>query len=293
MHRVRAFWATLCEEVQQPFVVTPTAGNETLGRERLSVGYEWEKRLKWMNRNRLAGRWDKVDIRRLTTLASTTARNWLRDEFRKDAGIYRVDKRATREIVALESDISDRLDNDIFDMSISNGIRDRQIVIEAMARGYDILASNNNVNSIKHARLRHWIALGAGKELGIHTTILAPDLAEEALRFATNQSIGWIAAAAMRTCVTDPGNRNKALQELEVFTRDFKERGMDNILANMLVELDDEAGYEKAMRSVRRHGMSKAGRGELLKEHHIAGALSRKTGVSEKELMGSVAALQP
>ena len=293
LHRVRAFWATLCEEIHQPFVLMPTAVNETLIRERLETGYEWEKRLKWMKRQRKVVHWDKVEIRRLSTLAATTARNWLRDELKKSTGIYRVDRRITREIINLESDISDHIDDHIFDMSTANGIRDRQIVIEAMARGYDILASNN-VNSIKHDRLRHWIVMGPGKTLGVKTTILAPELAEEALRFAHDQPLEWTADAVIRACVTDPDNREQAFQEIEVFTADFPRRGMGTMLANILVVLNSEAGFENALQSVRRQGISEAGRFDLEREQRIVNALSRRTGIGSPEFVEeTVAVMQP
>ena len=58
---------------------------------------------------------------------------------------------------------------------------DRKIIIKAMARRFDIVASNH-VNSIDHGMLKDWIENRGRKQLQIETTILRPEPAEEKLR---------------------------------------------------------------------------------------------------------------
>ena len=48
---------------------------------------------------------------------------------------------------AREAEIDDCLPDSFFDLTTGNGVRDRNIVVEALAWGFDILATNN-INSI-------------------------------------------------------------------------------------------------------------------------------------------------
>lgn len=263
-------------------MLTPTAANETLVRERLETEREWVRRLKLLADRRRELRWDNNQIKRMATVAATTARDWLKTELTKRGGPYRVDGRRTKQIEALEVEIDFRMDDDIFERSSHTGIRDRKIVIETMARGYDILASNN-VRSIKHERLRHWIMAGPGKKLGIKTTIFSPDLAEEAIRITQDMPLSWTAHAAVRACVSDPENASQAAEEVEAFLVDFQERGMDSIRENIIVELKRQTGFERAMGALRRHGKSRAGLGNNQLEKDIAMALSRYSGLHSSE----------
>ena len=45
----RVFWATICEEIGQRMVLTPTATSEVLRRVRLETEREWTAKLRRMN----------------------------------------------------------------------------------------------------------------------------------------------------------------------------------------------------------------------------------------------------
>ena len=65
----RAFWGTLCEEIGQALVLTPTAAREVVRRVRLETEREWSMKLKGINTGQAMG-WTKVEIRRLATTAA-------------------------------------------------------------------------------------------------------------------------------------------------------------------------------------------------------------------------------
>lgn len=272
----RAFWATLCEEIGQPLALTPTAANETLRRVRLETEREWTKKLKRINREQGLG-WSRTQIRRLATSAANASRDWLREEMRRQGGIYAFTRRTAEETEDREAEIEDAMDDRAFDLTTDNGIRDRKIAIEAMACGYDILASNN-VESIDHGMLRHWIEEGAGRTLGIRTTILRPEPAEERIRWEYGKPIEWTAHAAARACVSDPENARQAALEVTELIEEFHERGMSELQSRIQRLMRSASVFAAALDSVRRHGASRAMRGEASIQTAGATAVARMSG---------------
>ena len=84
---IRAFWATLCEEVGQRMVFTPTAAQEVLRRIRLETERDWEKRLKSLDKVKRLGLAGK-GIRRLSTIAAAAARDHFQEEMSHQGSIY-------------------------------------------------------------------------------------------------------------------------------------------------------------------------------------------------------------
>ena len=222
----RVFWGTLCEEIGQTLLLTPTAASETLHRVRLECERQWTKKLREINDAGGHG-WRKVEVRRLATLAAGAARDWLQGELRNQGGIYASPRTAGEETERLEAEIDELMDDRAFDLDHDNGIRDRKIVIEAMARGHDILASNN-INSIDHGMLRTWLKSTGEPQLGIRTTVLRPEPAEEAIRNAFGKPIEWTAYAAARACVSNPYDEVSAGAEIDELLEGFENRGWRN-----------------------------------------------------------------
>ena len=273
----RVFWGTLCEEIGQQLVMTPTATSETLRRVRLETEREWKKKLAQINREQSMG-WSKVEIRRLATTAAQAARNWLRDECRKQGAIYAQAHRHNEQGEELEAEIDDLIDDAAFDLTSDNGIRDRKIVIEAMARGYDILASNN-ANTIDHGMLREWIAKGGGKGLGIETTILRPEPAEERIRELNGRHIAWTGHAAARACVTDPYDEGRAGEEMAELISVFDDRGMSEIKGRIYKMMKNREAFRAVLEGVRQHGASQAMRSERMMDRSTSKAVSKRAGI--------------
>ena len=277
VRNTRVFRATLCEDVGQRMVLTPTAASETLRRVRLETEREWAGKLKRMNREDALG-WSKVRVRRLATTAATAARDWIRDEMRKQGSIYAHAPRRDAGVEALEAEIDDAIDDDAFDLTTDNGVRDRKIVIEAMARGFDLLVSSN-VNSTDHAMPRSWIENGGGKALGIETTILRPESAEERLRLRHGRRIEWTVHAAARACVTEPDEEAKAGREIAELVSVFDERGMSEIKERIYRLTRTRPALQAALESVRRQGPSQAMQSERKMGKATAEAVSKSAGV--------------
>ena len=275
--RPRVFWATLCEDIGQRMELTPTTVAEVLRRIRLETEREWTKKLRAINQSG-GHRWSKIEIRRLATTASTAARDWFRDELRRQGSIYASTSRPAEEVEALEAEIDETIDDRAFDLSTDNGVRDRKIVIEAMARGYDILASNN-VGSIVHEILKEWIERGEGKELGVRTTILRPEPAERRLRRRYDKPLEWTAVAAARACVTDAADPHRAARELADLIDGFHQRGMGDLKEQIYRLTETEADLQRILDAVLAHGNSLAMRSERELSHAASQAVSRRTGV--------------
>ncbi len=292
---IRAFWATLLEDIGQPYTLVPTVADEVLRRERLNATHEWERRLKWLNREHPQASWGRTDIRCLATLAGATARDHLRKQMQIREGPYHIDQASHRErqdVVELESRISDVMDDRMFDQESKNWLADREIVIQAMARGYDILATNN-VRTITHSIFRHWIAKGEGASLGLSTSIMEPPQAEEALRLGHDKPLEWAGHMAMRACVTNPDDELSAFVEIARFTKDFGERGMLPV-ANLIQKvLDSKDTLQAGLDQLRRRGLSSAGRYEAAKAAAVTGGISKQTGLPAADVAASSKALSP
>ena len=274
----RVFWGTLCEDIGQSMILTPTAGSELLRRVRLETEREWTRKLKHLSAETGNG-WSKVQIRRLATIAAGAARDWIRDELGRQGSIYAQAARRDGALEQLEAEIDDAIDDRIFDLSTDNGVRDRKIAIEAMARGFDILASNN-VTSIDHGMLRDWIENREGRHLGITTTILRPEPAEERLRKEHEKPIEWTVHAAARASVTDPDDERRSAREIDELVSVFDERGMSELQQRIYRLTRTGPALRKALESVRSHGPSRAMRSEREMDGATAQAVSRRAGMT-------------
>ena len=132
----RVFWATLCEALGQTMKPTPTATVEVLRRIQIETEREWTKKLRVLNRDQSIG-WGKVQVRRLAITAAAATRDRFETEMTKQGAIYEGSRtarawRSRRQRRRSEDLIDDRA----FDLSTENGLLDRKIVIEALARGY-------------------------------------------------------------------------------------------------------------------------------------------------------------
>lgn len=275
---IRAFWATLCEDAGQQMTLVPTAATELLRRVRLETEREWAKRLKAINAEQRIG-WTKVEVRRLSTTASNATRDWLREEMGRQGAIYAVTKRASPIVEETEAELEDILPEDIFDMLTDNGIRDRKIVVEALARGFSILASNN-IDSIDHELLKEWIVSPIGRRMNIKTTILRPPDAEARLRQSCGKSTAWTLHALARASVTDPYSPGAAAEEMALAMKDFPQRGMVELRGRIERMMLNESALEEALQSVRSHGASLAQRANARMAQASAKAVSKEAGIS-------------
>lgn len=272
----RVLWGTLCEETGQKLVLVPTAAGETLRRIRLETEREWMKKLKAASREQGLDR-SRTEIRRLAVRASQAARDWLREEVRRQGSAYVVAPEAGMAVAEREEEIEEALDDRAFDLTTDNGIRDRKIVVEAMARDYDILASNN-VESIDHGMLRDWIERGEGRSLGVSTTILRPAMAEERLRVAHGKPIEWTAYAAARSCVTDPYDVGRAARELCELIEPLHRRGMAEVKERIRRMTEHRSELARLLEHVAKHGRSVAGRAEGRLAEAVTRSVQRDAG---------------
>ena len=274
----RAFWGTLCEEIGQRMMLTPTAASEVTRRVRLESERAGKKKLKRINAEQGMG-WSKVEVQRLATTAGNAARDRFKEELEHQGAIYARAPRRDGRIEALEAEIDDEIDERAFDLTTATGINDRKIVVEAMARGYDIVASNN-INSIKHGILREWIRTHGAPKLDIKTSILRPEPAEEALRQAYGKPIEWTAFAAARACVSNPYEKGKAAKEIGELLDAFDERGMGAIKDQIETVARSPKVFAEMLERVARHGASLAMREERSMRNASSQAVSRRAGAS-------------
>ena len=274
----RAFWGTLCEEIGQRLVLTPTAATEVVRRVQLESEREWEPRLKKMNASLGLG-WSKKEIRRLETTAGNAARNHFKEEMRHQGTIYGTTPKRSPEVETLEAEIADRIDERAFDLTTAAGLNDKKIVIEALARGYDILASNN-INSIDHGLVRDWIKEHGGPELSLTTSILRPEPAEELIRWAYGKPIEWTTYAAARACVTNPHDAKRAANEIAELIEEFDARGMGEIKNRIYKMTENKREFTRVLQSVAQLGTSLAMRQEQAMRDASAHAASRRAGTT-------------
>ena len=172
---VRRWWGTLCETAGQPLFLTPTASNETLRRVQFEVERETQKALRARRSEgeHISPRY----IRRVATTAGNIARDAMKDKLRQQGSAYLETPEPGDDTLEMEIEIDESIPEDAFDRNNDNSVRDRKIVVEAAARGYDILASNN-VNSMRRGILDFW-SRTEGRNLGLEFKILTPDDTEE------------------------------------------------------------------------------------------------------------------
>ena len=274
---VRRFWGTLCEMARQPLYLTPTASGETLRRVQLEVERETERALK--TRRKKGDALTAVYIRRVATRTGNAARDALTDMLAQQGSAYLRTPRPDANTLALELEIDDSIPEDAFDRTNDNSVRDRKIVVEAAARGYDILASNN-VNSMRRGILEQW-AQTTGASMGLSFEILTPDDTERRMR---KERLEWVAGAALRACVRNARNASEIATEVPRMMEDWGVRGMAQIEATVEATLEDPAKRKEAIGYATLKGPSKACRqeweietmqskaeGEVVREMHRAG----------------------
>lgn len=274
---VRLFWATLCQDIGQPMTLTPTSAQETLTRIRLETERSWAKRLRLAN-DRLSLKWDRVRVRRLSTLAAQTARDCFAAHLDQQGSPYaktpppppRIDSR----IDAIDQHIPDVL----FDLTTGNGMRDRKIVVEALAWQFDILASNN-INSIDHVGLRRWIESPQGARLQLNSTIHRPQEAEYHLAKAYRKPPEWVVHALARASVTDPDNEQKSVRQMLQMMTPFARRGLGEMQTRINNMLEDQATLDHALDLVARSGQSLSMQAEAKMEIDTSSAIERETGL--------------
>ena len=274
----RAFWATLCEEIGQRMVMTPTASAELLSRVSLDGQREWTRRLRRINQEQGLG-WDKVRIRRLATTGAVAARDWLLEEMGRQGAIYAKTPPPDPATEAREAEIDDCLPDSFFDLTTGNGVRDRNIVVEALAWGFDILATNN-INSIDHVLLREWIEGSDGQRLRLTSTILRPQEAEGRLRKAYGKPVEWTAHALARACVSNPDDEDQAANEMLDMLSPFQERGMGELRMRIEGLMADRGAMRDILDAVRRHGNSLAMRSDVRVREASASAVAKKAGIA-------------
>lgn len=274
----RAFWATLCEETGQRMMLTPTAAGELLRRIRLEEERRWERRLRMIDKQH-GLRLSKKGFRRLSTIAAAAARDQFQDELAQQGSIYACMPRLRDDDLLLGDEVSARIPDLVFDLGSDTGIRDRNIVIEALVGGFDILASNS-IGSISHSMLRDWIEGPDGQDLGLTSTILRPEAAEERLRKACGKSLEWTGCALARSCVTDPDDEGRAAREMLDALVPFDRRGMPEIRWDIERMMSDPARRRTMLESVRRHGGSLAMRSEARRRAAASEAVEKETGVA-------------
>lgn len=285
--QTRVFWASLCELARCPFVVTETGAVESLRRELLETERRWKKNLT-RAAPQLGVRWNATERRRLSTDAARAARDWLAEQLALDDGPYHRDARRNRAIDDFEEWLDENIDERIFDMDKANGIRDRKIVIEAMARGYDIIVSDN-IETIESTLLQEWVGSPVVRERGVVTEVLPPQPAERKLRRASQMPVEWCAWAAAQAAVTNPDHEERAADEVLQMLDVFERRGMANIALLIERTTRTPAAFESALERVRRHGNSAAARAEWQRERHELNAVARRAGLAPATLATSMA----
>ena len=216
------------------------------------------------------------------------------DSLRGADGPYRRDARRNAALDDLEAWLDENIDDRIFDLDTDNGIRDRKIVIEAMARGYDVIVSNN-IGSIEPALLRAWVASAAARNRGIVTDILPPQPAEEKLqpaeeklRVAAQMPVEWCVWAAAHAAVTDPDEVDQAADEVVQLLEVFERRGMPGIALLIERTSRDAAAFDIALERVRKHGNSAAARAEWDRDRHELNAVAQAAGIAPADLARSL-----
>ena len=249
---------------------------ETMRRISLDSDRRWEKRL---NQARVAGKANlsKFGVRRVGTRAAQATCAWFERELKRRDGPYRTAPERGSSVIGREIDIGQAIDDRVFDLDEDNGVRDKRIVVEAMARGYDVLTSNNN-NSIDHGRLKVWMK-EEGERLGVVTTLLRPEEAEEKLRESLGKKLEWTEYAAARSCITDPYNKKKAKQEMEVLLEPLGRRGMGETQNRIYRALQDSKRWDHLLEHVATHGQSHAGRAEAEGRRQAVNEVNRATNM--------------
>lgn len=275
---LRVFWAAICEEIGQNVVIVPTARTEALHRIHLEADFEWCRKLRSINATERHG-WTRSQLKDLATIAADTAHSAFRTASREKGSVYAKTPPPDTATIELETEIELAIDDNAFNFAGNNGIFDRKILIETMARGLDIVMTNNPLSVIQPI-LTDWIERREGRELGITTVILDPEAAETALRRRHDKDPDWTAIAIARACVTDPDDPKKAAADIHAIIDTFDRRRMGQIKETILSLTATEKAFDAVLDQVRRHGTNRTLRAEREQLHAITRALSHHAGVT-------------
>lgn len=273
---VRCFWGALCETLGARLTLTPTAAKETVRRENIETQRKWIARLKLLNEDR--GRnWTRMEIRRLATKAATSAAAWLKAELSNPNGAYGIDAQRSADIQRRLTVLEDALPDSFFDIKTPNGIRDKQIVIEALAGRHDILITNN-IATIDVIGLQPWIKTHE-EILNLQTRILNPMVALEWLRETYQMPDDWLTHVTAKACVNDPYDSGRAEDEIFALIDGFSHRGLDDLQTHLRQALSDHKRLLSALETVKRNGRSRASRAEEIRINRVLATLSKLTSL--------------
>ena len=255
--QTRVIWGALCEEAGQALILGRTAARETERRIRLETEYAWEKRLRRLAKEEERN-WSRMDQRRMAAAAAQEARRTFREKLEHQGNPYQIVTKMTESIAERERMIADELEDGAFDLTSDTGLRDRSIVLEAMAWGYDILA-DDPTGSVDHERIHHWLTQGEGRKLKITTRLYRPEEAERGLRRSMAKPLDWVEKAAARAVVTDPDDERRSGQEIFQLIEPWGSRGMPNMQARVARMCEEKAGLERVLEAVREQGQAQQG----------------------------------
>jgi len=256
--------------------LTPTAAKETVRRENIETQRKWIARLKLLNEDR--GRnWTRMEIRRLATKAATSAAAWLKAELSNPNGAYGIDAQRSAGTQRRLTVLEDALPDSFFDIKTPNGIRDKQIVIEALAGRHDILITNN-IATIDVIGLQPWIKTHE-EILNLQTRILNPMVALEWLRETYQMPDDWLTHVTAKACVNDPYDSGRAEDEIFALIDGFSHRGLDDLQTHLRQALSDHKRLLSALETVKRNGRSRASRAEEIRINRVLATLSKLTSL--------------
>ena len=201
------------------------------------------------------------EIQRIATTASQTSRLWLRRLLQAPKGPYVATERGDDDAHEREGRLYTVIPKDIFNLEETTGIRDRKIVIESLARGYDILLTNNN-EQVKSEWLAHWLATEGRTRYGIESQILAPSAAYTTLCVRFGKENNWMVEVVGRASISDGYRPKQARAEVHRLMRNFAKRGMSEIARTVLDTLAKDREWKKLLALVQRHGPSEVIRAE-------------------------------
>ena len=95
---------------------------------------------------------------------------------------------------------------------------------------------------------------------------------------STESPSTWTAHAAARACVSDPENARQAAREIMELIEGFHERGMSELQRRVQRLTRSASDFAAALESVRRHGSSRAMRGETKMQAADVAAVVRTSG---------------
>jgi len=273
---VRSFWGALCETLGTRLTLTPTAARETVRRENIETQRKWIAQLKLVNEN-CEQNWTRMQVRRFATKAAISAAAWLKAELAKPNGAYAIDAQDSASTQQRLTLLEDALPDSFFNIKTPNGIRDKQIVVEALAGRHDILITNN-IATIDVIGLQPWIKTHA-ESFDLQTTILNPLVALEWLRETHQMPDDWLAHVTAKACINNPYDRGQAEDEIFALIDGLSHRGLDELQTHLRQALSDHGNLLSALETVKRNGRSKSSLAEDDRIGRVLATLSKHTSL--------------